>query len=119
MSEIAGKQPSAAAFHRKRAAAISNAIGAWARCERTACRRKGACKGAEEIVPLCLPLVIRDSMESVAECLAAVPGVAPRAPTEQQAFEQQIWNIARRAAGLTERHVDAMERRMAKKEQRL
>lgn len=76
--EIAGKQPSAAAFHRKRAAAIINAIGAWARCERSACRRKGACNGAGEIVPSCLPLVINDAMESVTECIAALPGVAPR-----------------------------------------
>ena len=118
MSEIAVKQTSAVAFHRQRAAAISNAIGAWARCERAACRRKGACKGTDEFVPRCLPVVIRGSMESAAECLAALPGEAPRAPTGQEAFHQQVWNIARRTAGLMERQVDAMERQMTKKEGR-
>lgn len=102
---------SAAPFHRRRIAAFSNAAGAWARCERAACRRKGACKGANEIVPRCLPLVIDDSMESITECIAALPGAAPRPPSRAQEVTDALWDLQSRLAAIMGRMLDEMEPR--------
>jgi hypothetical protein len=100
-------------FHRRRIATVSNAVGAWHRCPRAACRRSGGCKGTREAVARCLPEVLDSVTDSVAECLAALPGGAPRPPSRAQEVTDRLWDIQLRTGALLSRLLDEMEQKSA------
>ncbi len=104
------------AFHRRRLAALSDAAGLWHRCDRAACRRAGACKGAADIIPACSPAAISVVCESVRECLASIPGTPPRPPSRAQRSADATWEIIERSDALLLNILRGMERKVERKQ---
>jgi hypothetical protein len=93
---------------------LSNAVGAWHRCPRAACRRGGSCKGADEVLARCMPVVAARVADSLAECIAAIPGAAPRRPSRAQEVADQLLDIQLRTGALISHKLAEMERQPAR-----
>jgi hypothetical protein len=100
--------PAALAFCRERLAAVSNALEAWPRCERAACRRAGECKGESETLPRCLPVVTAVIRVCVASCVSTVPEPEARGG-ERPSFNQRLHQLMHRSMGILEHHMERME----------
>src|SRR5690606_33074950 len=101
-------------FHRRRVAALADTLALWRRCERAACRRAGACRGAGEPVPNCVHAVVQGVARSVRVCFAALPGAEPR-PAEMESTDAQLDRSNRRMGALIEEEIERMERMNARR----
>jgi len=107
---------SAPAFYRERLAAVSDAMGAWPRCKRTACRRAGTCKNESEFIPLCFPTVMAAIHVCISECGSAIPGMPTPRPEAEPTLNQHMNQLMRRMAGIVEHQVATIERRIERRE---
>jgi len=102
-------------FYRGRLAAVSNAMGAWPRCERVACRRAGACKRERDFIPLCFPTVMAAIHVCISECGAAIPGMPTPPPTTEPTLNQRMGGLMQRSMGILEHHIETMEKGIERK----
>jgi hypothetical protein len=104
-------------FHRRRVTALADTLGLWRQCRRAACRRAGACRGADEPVPFCVLAVVQGVSRSVRVCVAALPGAEPRL-VETESTGAQLDRINRRMGALLEQEIERVERMNARRTER-
>ena len=116
MTVVDTENPSSTlSFYRERLAAVSDAMAGWPRCKRAVCRRAGTCKGTDDFLPLCMPVVMAALNVCISECGSAIPGMPQRPPSEEPTLNQRMGGLMQRSMGILEHHIETMEKRVEKK----